>query len=42
MYNQLIGFLNLWGKDIHNISFKHYDNYIECLINNHYILTIVK
>lgn len=42
MYNKLIEFLKIWGKDIHCISFKHYDNYIECLVNNHHILTIYK
>lgn len=40
MYNSLIEFLNIWGKDIHSISFKHYDNITECLINKHYILKI--
>lgn len=42
MYNKLIEFLKIWGEDIQNISFKYYDNYVECLINSHYILTIAK
>ena len=40
MYNELIEFLNIWGKDINSINFKYCDNGIDCLINNRYILKI--
>lgn len=38
-YSELINFFKIWGNDIHTISFKYYDEYIECLINEHFILT---
>ena len=39
-YNELIKFLNIWGKDIKTISFNYYDEYTECLVNEHYILKL--
>lgn len=42
MYNKLIEFLNNWGTDIHKISIKYYDNYIEILVNECYIYNIRK
>lgn len=42
MYNELIDVLNKWSIDVHNISLKHYDNFIEVLINGHYIFILEK
>lgn len=42
MYNNIINLLNKWGTDIHSMSFKHYDDFIELLINGHYIIILEK
>lgn len=42
MFDELIMILDEWNVDIHNISFKYYDNFVEVLINNHYIITMNK
>lgn len=42
MFEKLIVILEMWNIDVHNISFKHYDNFVEVLVNEHYIIILNK
>ncbi len=40
--NEAVEFFRIWSRDINTISIKRYDDVIELLINEHYLLTIKK
>ncbi len=39
-HTQAISFLKTWMKDIQTISIQRFDDVVELLINNHYLLLI--
>ena len=39
-HQKAISFLRTWMKDIQSISIQRYDDVVELLINNHYLLLI--
>ncbi len=39
-HKEAISFLQTWAKDIRSINIKKYDDVIELLVNNHYIVLI--
>ena len=40
--NEAVKFFKVWSNDINTISIKRYDDVVELLINEHYLLTIKK
>ena len=42
MLEEILDLFKIWGRDIRYISIKYYDDYIELLINKHYIYRIEK
>jgi hypothetical protein len=39
-HKEAISFLKIWMQDIEKISIKKYNDVVELLINNHYLLLI--
>lgn len=39
-HKEAISFLKVWMQDIEKISIKRYNDVVELLINNHYLLLI--
>lgn len=39
-HKEAISFLRIWMKDIQSVSIQRYDDIVELLINNHYLLLI--
>lgn len=39
-HKQAISFLKVWMHDIETISIQRYDDVVELLINNHYLLLV--
>lgn len=39
-HKEAISFLRVWMEDIQKVSIQRYDDIVELLINNHYLLLI--